>query len=118
MDFTFTFLKVFAVGLYLAGPLISFLALTIILIGQIVGRHESWRKFDALYWSFITATTVGYGDIRPKGRISKVLSIVIAFNGIILTGLIVSLAIYAATHAFKVHIDPDQAKGLIERLRN
>jgi len=116
MDFTLTFIKVFLVGVYLAGPLILFLSILIILIGQIVGRREAWRKWDALYWSFITATTVGYGDIRPKGRLSKALSVLIAFNGIILTGLIVALALYAANYAFKAHMDLDQVKGLLEQI--
>jgi voltage-gated potassium channel len=79
--------------------------LTTICLGQIVGRIESWKKFDALYWSFITATTVGYGDIRPSYRTSKALSVLIAMTGLIFTGIIVAIAIRSATYAFNVHVD-------------
>lgn len=72
----------------------------IIVLGQIVGKRESWARFDALYWSFITATTVGYGDIRPTQKLSKVLSILIAFVGLVFTGIVVALAINAASIAF------------------
>ena len=81
-------------------PLLVFLIFIIIVVGQIVGKRESWNRFDALYWSFITATTVGYGDIRPTRKLSKVLSILIAFVGLVFTGIVVALAINAASIAF------------------
>ncbi len=100
MEFTFRFVRIFFYGLELASLLLLSLALLITLIGQIVGFRESWSRFDSLYWAFITATTVGYGDIRPVARLSKILSVLIALTGIIFTGVIVALAINAATIAF------------------
>ena len=105
MDFTFTFLKTFFYGLYYTAPLSLSIMLTTISLGQIVGRIESWKKFDALYWSFITATTVGYGDIRPFYRTSRVLSILIALTGLVFTGIIVAIAVRSATYAFNIHVD-------------
>ena len=29
-------------------------------------RLEGWSHFDALYFSFITLTTIGYGDFSPS----------------------------------------------------
>lgn len=110
MEFTFTFIKLFTYGLALATPLLVFLALLIIMLGQIVGARESWSRFDALYWAFITATTVGYGDIRPMKPLSKTMSVIIALVGMIFTGIIVSLAIHAATIAFNSLHDPDEVK--------
>lgn len=105
MDFTFSFLKTFLYGLYYTAPLLLLIMLTTICLGQIVGHIESWKRFDALYWSFITATTVGYGDIRPTYRTSKVLSVLIALTGLILTGIIVAIAVRSATYAFNIHVD-------------
>ena len=100
MDFTFKFIQMFFYGLELAAPLLGFLALLITLMGQIVGWLESWRRFDSLYWAFITATTVGYGDIRPLAVLPRIISVFIALTGVIFTGIIVALAINAAEIAF------------------
>ena len=112
MEFTFQFIEYFYYGLNLAAPLLIFLALVIVLLGQIVGQRESWSRFDSLYWSFITATTVGYGDIRPLQKLSKTISVLIALTGMIFTGLIVALALNAASISFaNLHegIDPRSA---------
>ena len=102
MEFTFTFIKIFFYVLYLAAPLLSSLVLVIILLGQRVGRNENWSRYDALYWSFITATTVGYGDLKPTGKMSKVLAVLIAFTGLIFTGIIVAIALQSALEAYKI----------------
>lgn len=117
MEFTFTFLRLFIHGVALAAPLLLFFIFAIIIFGQVVGRREAWNRFDSLYWSFITATTVGYGDIRPTKKLSKLLSVLIAFLGIIFTGIIVALAINAATIAFKEHNDIQEIKNNIEQVQ-
>ena len=81
---TITFLKEFGLGLWLTSPLLLTLAVTITLLGQFVGKKEGWSRFDSFYWSFITATTVGYGDLRPVNRPSRIAAIVIGFLGLLL----------------------------------
>ena len=105
MEFTIAFVKLFFWAIYLVAPLFVFLSFFIILLGQIVCRIEKWGKFDGLYWSFITATTVGYGDIRPLKKVSKALSVTIALVGIMLTGLIIAVTINTASIALEKHGD-------------
>jgi voltage-gated potassium channel len=101
---TITFLKEYGYGILVAFPLLLTLAGGIALLGQFVGKAEGWSHFDSFYWSFITATTVGYGDIRPAKRRSKLIAILIAMLGLLLTGFLIALAVRAATVALQVRI--------------
>jgi voltage-gated potassium channel len=100
---TTTFLKEFAYGVWLTSPLLLSLALIVTALGQVVGKMEGWSAFDSFYWSFITGTTVGYGDIRPQRAVARVLSIVVALIGLTFTGILIAVAIHAATLALAVH---------------
>ena len=100
---TTTFLKEFFFDLWLTFPLLLSLAAIITVLGQIVAKKEGWSRFDSFYWSFVTATTVGYGDIRPEKRTSRILAIVIALTGLTLTGILVAVAVHAATLALTAH---------------
>ena len=50
---------------------------------------EGWRYLDALYFSAITMTTVGYGDLVPQTDFGKIFTIVYVFTsvGTVLYGL-------------------------------
>ena len=104
MDFTITFIRLFFQALYLVSPLLIFLCLIVISLGMLVGIFEKWGKFDTIYWTFITVTTVGYGDFRPSKKRSKVLAVILAFIGLMFTGLIVSLTVHTATISFQQHV--------------
>ena len=67
------------------------------------GKKEGWSRFDSFYWSFVTATTVGYGDFRPVHRVSRVISIMIALLGLTMTGILIAVAVHAATLALAAH---------------
>ena len=100
---TTTFLKEFAFDLWVTSPLWLTLAAAVTVLGQVVGKKEGWSRFDSFYWSFITATTVGYGDLRPTKRASRIFAIVIALVGLMLTGILVAVAVHSATVALAAH---------------
>lgn len=107
---TITFLKEFGIGVWVTFPLLLTLAVVITLLGQIAGRAEGWKPFDSFYWSFITATTVGYGDLRPTKKASRLLAIIIGLLGLTFTGILIAIAVHAGTFALQAH----DAKTLVQ----
>ena len=100
MEFTFFFLRIFFLDLVYAGPLLVFLAGFVAAVGYVVGRIEGWATSDALYYAFVTATTVGYGDFRPTKKSSKALAVALAFVGLVFTGMVVAIALHSADYAY------------------
>jgi len=50
---------------------------------------------DALWWSIVTATTVGYGDLSPETNIGRAIALILMIFGIGLIGMITgSIATY------------------------
>ena len=99
MEFMFNFIRVFASALIALSPLLLLFAAVITMLGVILGRIERWNMLDSVYFAFITATTVGYGDIKPSHSISKIVAILIALVGIVLTGIFVAIGLYAVESA-------------------
>jgi hypothetical protein len=98
---TFRFLKLLALGVWSFSPLLLFLVGVIMLLGHLVGKHEGWSRSESFYWAFVTATTVGYGDFRPAKKRSRIIAIFTAVLGLLTTGIIIALGVYAATNALR-----------------
>lgn len=105
MAFTFYFLNHLFWGIYLTLPPLTCLLVVIAILGLVVGRVEKWSRFDAIYWAFVTALTVGYGDFRPIEKISKVLSLLIALIGVMVFGIIVAITVSTFTVAFEKYVE-------------
>ena len=116
MEFTLEFIQIFFITLWYAGPIVVSLIALIVVLGHIIGFREGWSKVDSVYYAFITATTVGYGDFYPKKRLSKIMAIVITFVGIVLTGVIVALALHSVTHAARNAQDYQQLINKLEQV--
>lgn len=76
-------------------PLFSGIIVIIVGSGVAVGYVEGWRMDEALYFSFVTGLTIGYGDFVPKHFVTRLLSLLIGLSGIVLTGLVAAVAVRA-----------------------
>lgn len=56
---------------------------------------EGWSAIDSIYFSVITLTTVGYGDLHPTEPISKIFTILYICMGV---GLIMTFINTLAKH--------------------
>jgi voltage-gated potassium channel len=100
MSFTLDFLYGMAVAMLHIGPLFLGLASIISVLSIWVGRGEGWSVLDSLYFGFITALTVGYGDLRPSQGRGKFIAVLIALLGLITTGVLVAVAVSVAGASF------------------
>ena len=76
-------------------PILSWVLFAMVGPGLLIGHIEGWRIVDALYFTFVTGLTIGYGDLTPRHVVSRLLAVVIGFAGIVLTGLVVALCVAA-----------------------
>ena len=68
------------------------LLVLVILNAIVIALVEGISIGNSMYLSFITAFTIGYGDITPITIIGRVLAILIGLLGIIFTGLVVAIS--------------------------
>jgi voltage-gated potassium channel len=56
----------------------------VLILAGMVSYHflEGWSLFDALYFTVVTLTTIGYGDITPRTEGGKAFTIVFALGGV------------------------------------
>jgi hypothetical protein len=80
-------------------PIFSAVLLAMMGAGLLIGRIESWRVSEALYFTFVTGLTIGYGDFIPHYFVTRFLAIAIGFAGIVLTGLVAAVAVEALRSA-------------------
>jgi len=59
--------------------------------------HEMTR-FTAFYYSFMTLTTVGYGDITPVSNVARMLAIMESMSGTLFVGVLIArlVSLYSA----------------------
>lgn len=118
MNFTITFIELFFLSLNIVLPLLMFLFSIITLLGSFVCIIEKWKWFDSLYWAFITATTVGYGDIRPLQKSSKIISVFIALIGMIFTGIIIAIALNTTSLTIEKHPPSSMIEKIKEEVKS
>jgi voltage-gated potassium channel len=99
----FRFLAIFfsllgTVGWVIALLVACFVALSVLLYFAELHQHfqNSPQGFgEVLYLGAVTALTIGYGDFVPHTVIGRCLSLFLALQGIMLTGIVAAVAVKA-----------------------
>ena len=68
-------------------------------LGLLTGFVEGWSVGDAVYFTFITGLTIGYGDLVPRQALARALAIGIGYFGLFVTGVIAAIAVHAMRSA-------------------
>ena len=80
--------------------------------------HETVDGFlDAIWWSIVTVTTVGYGDVTPVTAVGRIVATVLMFGGIGLFGaLTANFASFIVRSDNRASVDVNQQ--LLEEVRS
>jgi voltage-gated potassium channel len=66
-----------------AGRVLILSSLVIVAIGTVFySIVEDWSVIDALYFTVVTLTTIGYGDLHPTTDVSKIFTIFFILAGV------------------------------------
>jgi len=60
------FFRYFWKHLRLVWPIVSGLVAFQLALGVVIGFLERWLVSEMIYFTFVTALTIGYGDLAPK----------------------------------------------------
>ena len=115
ISFFFVFVRfIRAFGRAIRDPefqVLSFVVLILLLTGTLFYHNiEGWKWLDALYFSVITLTTVGYGDLSPQTDLGKIFTMVYILVGLgVLLGFISVIAEYSLKKNGNTTSDKDRS---------
>jgi voltage-gated potassium channel len=71
-----------------------FAAFFLLLVGaaMLFAYFEQEGFENAVYFAFITAFTVGFGDIAPHTRGGRIVTVLVAFMGLVIIGIVIAVA--------------------------
>jgi hypothetical protein len=82
-------------AIHLTWPVLSTILAVQVVLGLLIGFIEGWPIMDAMYFTFITGLTIGYGDVVPRQALARALAIGIGITGLFLTGVVAAIAVHA-----------------------
>jgi len=86
-------------AIHVTWPVLSAIIAFQLALGLLTGFVEGWSVGDAVYFTFITGLTIGYGDLVLRQTLTRALAIVIGYFGLFVTGVIAAIAVYAMRSA-------------------
>ena len=78
-----------------------FLMTLIVISAVVISRIEDLPFGEALYFSFITGLTIGYGDIVVKPPFARLIAVSLGLIGMIASGIMVAASIRAVEKSLK-----------------
>lgn len=90
-----SFLRQFLLVLGIVWPVLSGCMLLIAGVGCVIALIEGWPLTAGVYFGFVTALTIGYGDLVPQLPTTRVLAVMLGFVGILMTGLFAGVGVFA-----------------------
>jgi voltage-gated potassium channel len=107
MKFLHAFIRAFVTLFVHLAPIWGFLALLITGGGLLLSMIEKLPVGRGIYFAWITATTVGFGDITPSRPMGKLVCVSLALIGLINTSIIGAIGLNAVLVASRRHLDLD-----------
>lgn len=89
------FVRRFSQKLFFVRGVLLTLLLLMLTFAFITAQVDSIPFADALYLVFITALTVGFGDLTPSSGVTRIICVLAGFVGVIFVGLVVAVSIRA-----------------------
>jgi hypothetical protein len=86
-------------AIHVTWPVLSVILAIQLALGLLTGFVEGWSLGDAVYFTFITGLTIGYGDLVPRQALTRIFAIGIGLSGLLLTGVIAAIAVHAIRSA-------------------
>ena len=86
-------------AIHVTWPVLSAIIAIQLALGLLTGFVEGWSVGDAVYFTFITGLTIGYGDLVPRQMLTRALAIGIGYFGLFVTGVIAAMAVHAMRSA-------------------
>ena len=88
---------------FVRGVLLALL-LVLLAFALITAEVDNISLADALYLVFITALTIGFGDITPGSGVTRTIMVLAGFVGVIFVGLVVAVS----TRALKLAVEEEK----------
>ena len=99
------FIRAFAYYVLQIGEVIVSLLCLIALGGYAISKLEDIKLGEAIYFAFITALSIGYGDITPETTLGRIVSVAIGLVGMLFVGITVAIATHALRDTANRHLE-------------
>jgi len=74
-----------------------------VISAAVISQVENLPFGEALYFSFITGLTIGYGDIVVTTPFARLIAVLLGLIGMIISGIIVAVSIRAVEKSLIEH---------------